>query len=174
MIEIFTDGACNPNPGQGGWSFVAYENGVEIHNASGSVNDTTNNVMEMTGVLNALVWARLVIQENANVLIKSDSAYVVKGCNIWRHRWAKNNWRGKINLKNADLWKAIAAAHDAFPCKITWVKGHAGIAGNERADDLADSAMVAFDHKNLDTTVSGYNSKLDDQFRAIFGSEEPQ
>lgn len=139
MISIYTDGACEPNPGAGGWAFVVIESGVEINNRNGGCLSTTNNIMEMTAVLAALEYAALAGLKALDTVIYSDSQYCVKGCNEWRHGWKRKGWtRGKEALANADLWKAIDAAHDAFPCKIVWVRGHSGVPGNERADALAE------------------------------------
>lgn len=138
MINIYTDGACEPNPGQGGWAFVVYEGGTEVNNRKGGDLDSTNNIMEMTAVLCALEFAVQAGYSPARTVVHSDSQYVVKGCTVWRHGWARKGWkRGKKPLANADLWKAVAKAHDAFPCQIVWVRGHSGVLGNERADRLA-------------------------------------
>jgi len=138
MIHIYTDGACEPNPGAGGWGFAVYENGLETNNRNGGDLATTNNIMEMTGVLAALEYAKSASMNAAETIIYSDSQYCVNGCNEWRHGWEKKGWRrGKAALANSELWQAIAAAHDAFPCKIIWVRGHSGVPGNERADRLA-------------------------------------
>ncbi|MBD9455990.1 ribonuclease HI [Rhizobium sp. RHZ02] len=139
MISIYTDGACEPNPGAGGWAFVVYENGVNTQIRFGGDVSSTNNIMEMTAVLAAIEHCIAHRMKFTEVRIFSDSQYVVKGCNEWRHGWARKGWeKGKASLKNAGLWKAIAAAHDAFPCAITWVRGHSGIEGNEEADRLAE------------------------------------
>lgn len=139
MIDIYTDGACEPNPGAGGWAFIVMRDGVEVNNRNGGDRDTTNNIMEMTAVLAALEYANMAAFNPDAVTVYSDSQYCVKGCNEWRHGWKRKGWtRGKSALANADLWKAIADAHDAFPCKIIWVRGHSGVPGNERADRLAD------------------------------------
>lgn len=138
MINIYTDGACEPNPGHGGWAFVVYEGGVEINHRNGGDLESTNNIMEMTAVLCALEYAMQAGYSPDTTIIHSDSQYVVKGCNDWRHGWERKGWkRGKSPLANAELWKAIAAAHDAFPCRIVWVRGHSGVPGNERADRIA-------------------------------------
>jgi len=137
-IHIYTDGACEPNPGIGGWSFVVYENGLEITNRNGGNHDTTNNIMEMTGVLCALEYALMSGFDASRTIVHSDSQYVVKGVTEWRHGWKRKGWtRGKSALANADLWKAIDAAHTAFPARVSWVRGHSGVPGNERADRLA-------------------------------------
>lgn len=140
MIHIYTDGACEPNPGAGGWAFVVYDgNGFETNNRNGGDVQSTNNIMEMTAVLAALEYAKLSGLIPHETTIYSDSQYCVKGCNEWRHSWERKGWeKGKPKLANAGLWKAIAAAHNAFPCKIIWVRGHSGVIGNERADRLAD------------------------------------
>ncbi len=138
-FHIYTDGACEPNPGAGGWAFVVIESGVELNNRNGGDIQTTNNIMEMSAVLAALEYAKLSGLPISETVIYSDSQYCVKGCNEWRHGWKSKGWaRGKeAPLANAGLWKAIDAAHDAFPCKIVWVRGHSGVPGNERADRLA-------------------------------------
>lgn len=144
MITIFTDGACEPNPGMGGWSFAVYENGIEIDTRKGGDLQSTNNIMEMTGVLCALDYAKMKGMKPSGVVICSDSQYCVKGCNTWRHSWKSRGWRrGKEgSVANVGLWQSIAIAHDAFPCKIQWVKGHSGIIGNERADELANEGRL--------------------------------
>lgn len=137
-VHIYTDGACEPNPGAGGWAFVVIQSGVELNNRNGGSLSTTNNIMEMTAVLAALEYAALSGLKASDTVIYSDSQYVVKGCNEWRHGWKRKGWtRGKDPLANAGLWRAIDEAHEAFPCKIVWVRGHSGVPGNERADTLA-------------------------------------
>jgi ribonuclease HI len=137
-VHIFCDGACDPNPGAGGWGFVVYVDGVERHSAHGGNPSTTNNVMEMTGALMALWWAFDNLPDRI-FQIHCDSQYVVNGSNDWRHGWKKRGWRlpGNKPVKNLDLWKEIDAIRTAMPMKLTWVKGHIWIEGNERADRLA-------------------------------------
>ncbi len=145
-IHVFADGACEPNPGPGGWAFVVIIDGREVKSASGAAPSTTNNRMELAAVLASLEW----ISENAAgrpVALYSDSQYVVKGCNEWRHGWKRKAWmRGVSPVINADLWQAIDAALMDRPQALTWCKGHAGIRGNVRADHLAGEALAALKH----------------------------
>lgn len=118
-VHVSTDGACEPNPGPGGWSFVVYENGYAIHSESGSEAATTNNRMEMQAVIAALRW----MQANGYACaaqVHSDSQYCVKGANEWQQ---------------------LSAILDAVPVSLNWVLGHSGIAGNEAADRLACDAL---------------------------------
>ena len=139
-LVIYTDGACEPNPGRGGWAFVVYRDGMEIHFECGGDIRSTNNVMEMTAVIKALEW---LLRDGSGVRgrVLSDSQYVVKGCNEWRHGWRKRGWKrsGGESIKNYDLWKRLDGLLMLVPIKLEWVKGHAGILGNERADELSNS-----------------------------------
>lgn len=144
-LVLYCDGCCEPNPGAGGWGFVVYRDGVEIHSDCGGADATTNNAMEMKGVLMALRWAA----ENADgeeVRLFCDSQYVVNGCNDWRHGWRRNGWnkrkpnspkRDEGEIKNLGLWQEIDAVLTARPLKLEWCRGHVGIVGNERADELS-------------------------------------
>lgn len=140
-LVLFSDGGCEPNPGDGGWGFAVYRDSVEVHSDCGGMLDTTNNVMELTGMLMSIRWA---VAQGAPVHILCDSQYVVNGCNDWRHGWKKKGWkRGETKeLANADLWQQIDAVLDGKDhITIGWVKGHVGITGNERADELATMGM---------------------------------
>lgn len=139
-LHIFTDGACDPNPGPGGWAFVVTENGAIIHSESGSDETTTNNRMEMQAVIAALRWMQS--SGYAAAQVHSDSQYCVKGTNEWRHGWARKNWmRGENLIPNADLWQQMSAIIDAVSVSLNWVRGHSGIPGNEAADRLACDAL---------------------------------
>ncbi len=140
-LVVFSDGGCEPNPGDGGWGFAVYRDGVEVHSNCGGMPDSTNNIMELTGMLMAIRWAAT---QGEPVHILCDSQYVVNGCNDWRHGWKKKGWkRGETKeLANADLWQQIDAVLDGKKhITIGWVKGHVGITGNERADELATMGM---------------------------------
>ncbi len=139
-LHIFTDGACDPNPGPGGWAFVVTENGAIIHSESGSDETTTNNRMEMQAVIAVLRWMQS--SGYAAAQVHSDSQYCVKGTNEWRHGWARKNWmRGENLIPNADLWQQMSAIIDAVSVSLNWVRGHSGIPGNEAADRLACDAL---------------------------------
>lgn len=143
-LVVFCDGGCEPNPGAGGWGFVAYKDGVEFYSSYGGRPDTTNNVMELCGALMALEWL-MGIAHDVRARLLCDSQYVVKGANEWRHNWKRNGWaRGKAKLANADLWQEIDAVLTTFPITLEWVRGHAGIRGNERADELAEQGRQMF------------------------------
>ncbi|WP_244557793.1 ribonuclease H family protein [Rhizobium hainanense] len=146
-VHIFCDGACEPNPGSGGWGVVVYRDGLEVAALSGGLGETTNNVMEMTGMLEAVQWLIDHFLKDQAATIWCDSQYVVNGCNIWRHNWKKNGWSRKGPaatkpetgvVKNLELWQAIdEALNKCSELTVAWVKGHVGIEGNERADELS-------------------------------------
>ena len=141
-VEIYTDGACSGNPGPGGWGAVLRYNGVEKE-ISGGAADTTNNRMELTGVIEAL---RL-LKEPCEVILSTDSKYVcdaiTKG---WAKSWKKNNWRkaDKKPALNADLWEVLLSLLDQHRVTVQWIKGHAGHPENERCDRLAVAAIEKF------------------------------
>ncbi|TPM90629.1 ribonuclease H [Mesorhizobium sp. B2-1-3A] len=139
-LVIYADGCCEPNPGIGGWACVVYRDGVEVYSESGGDREATNQRMELTAALQGLVW---VIDNDIRepVRLFSDSSYTVDACNKWRHGWRRNGWRrgGPKNrvIVNLDLWKALDGALTLHPVQLEWCKGHAGIIGNKRADELS-------------------------------------
>jgi len=141
-VEIFTDGACSGNPGPGGWGAVLRFNNVEKEISGGAV-DTTNNRMELSGVIEAL---RL-LKEPCDVTLYSDSKYVcdaiTKG---WAKGWQKNGWRksDKKLALNIDLWESLLGLLEQHAITVKWVKGHAGHPENERCDRLAVEATEKF------------------------------
>lgn len=139
-VVIYTDGACIPNPGIGGWGLVVYLDGAEIHRDYGGARDTTNNCMEMTAVLQALLWVQGHLPKGQpGAIIYSDSQYTVKGTNTWCHSWARRGWvKAGGPIANLELWKWIQALAPTLPIKLQWVRGHAGTDGNELADQLAE------------------------------------
>ncbi|MCY1714514.1 ribonuclease HI [Caproiciproducens galactitolivorans] len=141
-VEIFTDGACSGNPGPGGFGAILRYNGVEKE-ISGGEAGTTNNRMELSGVIEAL---RL-LKEPCEVILCSDSKYVcdaiTKG---WAKSWRKNGWRkaDKKPALNADLWETLLPLLEKHKVTVNWVKGHAGHPENERCDRLAVAAIEKF------------------------------
>ncbi len=133
-IEIWTDGACSGNPGPGGWGalLISGEHRRELH---GGDKQTTNNRMEMTAAIEALN----ALKAPSKVTLHVDSTYVKDGLTKWIKGWKKNGWKtaDKKPVKNQDLWQALEAACARHEIKWVWVRGHAGDAGNERADALA-------------------------------------
>jgi ribonuclease HI len=140
-VKIYTDGACSGNPGPGGWGALL-QFGQHEKALSGAEKKTTNNRMEIT----AAVMALRALKEPCQVEIYTDSEYLKKGITEWIENWKKLGWRrgspGKTKpLANADLWQELDQAISSHEVSWHWVKGHAGLAGNERADQLAVKAM---------------------------------
>jgi ribonuclease HI len=134
-IEIYTDGACRGNPGPGGWGalLVAGDHQKTLH---GGERDTTNNRMELTAAINALNALR----GRQTVRLHTDSRYVMDGICAWLPNWKRRGWKtaGRKPVKNQDLWQALDKAAGQHDVEWVWVKGHAGHAGNELADALAN------------------------------------
>lgn len=133
-IKIFTDGACSGNPGPGGWGAILRWNGTEKE-LKGGEPETTNNRMELMAAIQALETLKRDVQAD----LYTDSTYVQKGITEWIHSWKKRGWKtaAKKSVKNEDLWRRLDEAVARHDVKWHWVKGHAGHAENERADELA-------------------------------------
>lgn len=138
-IEIFTDGACNGNPGPGGWAAIV-RTAERERELSGRETNTTNNRMELMAAIAALEGLRFA----ARVKVYTDSRYVVDGATTWLQGWMQNGWKTAANkaVKNVDLWKRLAAASEPHRVKWIWVKAHDGHPENERADRLARNEIV--------------------------------
>lgn len=134
QVTIYTDGACSGNPGPGGWGAILEFNGV-CRELSGGEKQTTNNRMELLGVINALE----ALNEPCSVHLFTDSQYISNAINQkWLENWKKRGWKRKEGeLKNPDLWQRLDALLATHEVKITWVKGHAENEGNNRCDELA-------------------------------------
>ena len=137
MIEIYTDGSCLKNPGDGGWAAIIKENG-NIIKISGTEKETTNNKMELMAPIKALQK----IKKNEIVKIYTDSQYVKLGITEWIHKWIKNKWQTakKEPVKNKDLWLQLYDLTQSFKISWIWVKAHAGNTLNEEVDLLAKKA----------------------------------
>ena len=144
MIVIYTDGGCSGNPGPGGWAFVVSENGEIRGDRSGGDQSTTNNKMELTAVINALEYAKA--NGERDVVILTDSQYVKNGITVWIHSGKKNGWRtsSKAPVKNVEYWVTLDKLNDELNVDWQWVKGHAGIAGNEECDRLVRMETAKF------------------------------
>ena len=139
-IILYTDGACSGNPGPGGWGAVLIFNGIEKE-LSGANPNTTNNVMEITAVIEGLK----ALKRPCNVDIYSDSAYVVN-CfeKNWINNWIKNNWVNskKEPVKNKELWLELYNLTKIHKVTFNKVKGHSNVKYNNRCDELARNAIL--------------------------------
>lgn len=138
-VIIYTDGACSGNPGPGGWGSILMmgENKREI---SGGKKDTTNNVMELTAVIEALK----LLKRPCKVDLYSDSAYVVNAfLQNWIWGWIKNSWKNsnKEEVKNKELWQELLSLTKIHDVTFHKVKGHADNEYNNRCDELARNAI---------------------------------
>ena len=136
VVEIYTDGACVPNPGPGGWGAVLRYGRAEKELCGGEATPTTNNRMELTAPIRAL---ESLTRAPLTVMLYTDSIYVRDGITKWMPRWKSNGWltSAKQPVKNADLWRRLEEAVNRHDVSWHWVKGHAGHPENERADRLA-------------------------------------
>jgi len=139
-VAIFTDGACKGNPGPGGWGAILRFGGQEKE-LNGAETLTTNNRMELQAAISALN----ALTKPCSVDLTTDSVYVRDGITKWVIGWQKNGWKtaDRKPVKNDDLWQALLAAACRHQVRWHWVKGHAGHAENERADELANAAIAA-------------------------------
>ena len=137
-VEIFTDGACKGNPGPGGWGAIL-RYGTTEKEIYGASKNTTNNIMELTAVIESLKN----LNKPCELIITTDSKYVKHGITEWIHNWKKNGWRtaAKKEVKNKELWIELDSLIQIHSITWDWVKGHSGHPENERADLLANVAI---------------------------------
>lgn len=138
-VELYTDGACQGNPGPGGWgALLRY--GKHEKTLSGAEAMTTNNRMELM----AAIMGLRAIQRSCEVVLVTDSEYVKNGITQWLPNWKKRGWRNAANkpVKNQDLWEQLEKEIENHQIEWQWVKGHSGHPENERADLLAREAIV--------------------------------
>jgi ribonuclease HI len=148
MNEYFayTDGACSGNPGPGGWGVLLIakkqERVIKELELFGGEADTTNNRMELTAAIKALIS----LKKNTKITIVTDSKYVKIGITEWLVNWKRNNWRTSSNkpVKNADLWAELDKLCEKNTVVWQWVKGHAGHIENEKVDELARTGLAPF------------------------------
>lgn len=137
-IEIWTDGACSGNPGPGGWGALVRVDGVETE-LHGGEPATTNNRMELMGAIAALE----ALKRDCAVALHSDSQYVCKGIQEWLPQWIRRGWKtaGGQPVLNRDLWERLAVQTRRHRVHWHWVRGHSGVALNERVDRIARECL---------------------------------
>jgi ribonuclease HI len=143
QVVVYTDGGATHNPGPGGYGVVIEAPGGP-HELSAGYRRTTNNRMELMAAIVALEW----FERSTKILLHTDSRYVVDGITKgWARKWRANNWmRTKTEpALNADLWRQLLDACQRHEVEFRWVKGHAGIPGNERCDQLSVAAREEAD-----------------------------
>jgi len=140
LVQIFTDGACKGNPGPGGWGAIM-KYGDHVKELNGYSAETTNNIMELTAVIEALKS----LTRPCKIILTTDSNYVKNGITEWIHGWKKKGWKtaNKKPVKNKDYWQLLDAEVQRHHIEWKWVKGHSGHPENERADELANEAVEA-------------------------------
>lgn len=138
-VEIFTDGGCSPNPGEGAWAALLRYQGVEKL-LCGYVPQTTNNRMELSAALAAL----MAMKKPARIRLHTDSQYLQQGMLSWSAGWVKRGWKtaDKKPVLNADLWQALLAQAKQHTIEWVWVKAHNGHPENERVDALVQSTRI--------------------------------
>lgn len=138
VVTIHTDGACDPNPGVGGWAAVL-EYKKHYRELAGGEPFTTNNRMEMTAAIRALE----ALKRRSKVILHTDSEYLQKGVTEWMPKWKRRNWRRKGGeIKNLDLWKRLDELTEKHEVEWRWVRGHAGNRLNERCDEMATAEIT--------------------------------
>ena len=161
-IVVFTDGASKGNPGPGGWGVIILTPAGHVTELGGGAPLTTNNKMELTGAIRAFEHLGAT---GGPVAIHTDSTYVIKGIREWVHGWKRRGWKTATgsDVLNRDLWERLDGLTSARgPRTIAWhyVRGHVGIPGNERVDQIADAFA-------MHTPVALYDGPLDGYAVAI-------
>lgn len=134
---IYTDGACDPNPGPGGWAAILLLPDGE-RTLSGGERFTTNNRMELTAAIRSLKS----LPQPMQVVLYTDSQYLKNGITEWLPNWVKRNWRTtKGRVANQDLWQELLGVMERHTVDWRWVRGHAGSRYNNRVDWLARKAI---------------------------------
>ncbi len=168
QILIFTDGACSGNPGPGGFGTVIVYPEGKVKELGGGADQTTNNRMEMLAVVKGL---EEIEPSQADVLVLTDSTYVIKGITAWIFGWRKKGWKNSAGAEvaNKDLWQQLdqVVSKRKRRSKISWgyVRGHQGVPGNERCDEIG----VAFSKKRF---IKLYEGSLLDYDISIYDIPE--
>ena len=139
-VIIYTDGACSGNPGPGGWGAILMYKDAKKE-ISGGMKNTTNNIMEITAVVEALKCLKV----ESDVQVYSDSAYTVNAFKQgWIYNWMKNGWKtaSKEPVKNKELWQELYALTKKHKVEFIKVKGHADNEFNNRCDEMARNEIL--------------------------------
>jgi ribonuclease HI len=145
LVRLFTDGACSGNPGPGGWAYILqHPASGHVRDASGAEEETTNNRMELAGVIEGLS----VLTRRCEVELVTDSQYVAKGIAEWMPNWKRQGWQRKEKgqlkpVMNVDLWKRLDSLLVKHDVRVTHVLGHRGHPENEACDRMAVEAYKA-------------------------------
>jgi ribonuclease HI len=138
QVTLTTDGACIGNPGPGGWAYILRYGEHVVERGGGEPAKTTNNRMELQAAIEGLK----ALKEPCEVLLVTDSTYIAKGIEVWRHVWRKSGWAmGRKNgqpVADADLWKVLDDLVERHTVTCKWVTGHTGHPDNEQCDKLAE------------------------------------
>ncbi len=157
---LFSDGSAKGNPGQGGWGAIvcADEKVIEL---GGREAHTTNNRMELTAAIKSL---SLIKKDGADIILNTDSAYVVNGITKWVYGWQKNNWKTseKEPVVNKDLWEELIKVSSGKKIEWNQIGGHIGVPGNERCDEIATSFADNVAMKLFNGKFSVYKYDLSD------------
>jgi ribonuclease HI len=162
QIIVFTDGASKRNPGPGGWGVIIISPDGSVTEMGGGAEHTTNNRMELTGAIQALSRLRGV---GGRLAIYTDSTYVIQGISGWVHGWRKRGWKTAAggDVLNRELWEELwQLVVGRGPRAIEWhyVRGHVGIPGNERVDEIADSFALQNPVALYDGPLAGYSIRV--------------
>lgn len=147
MIDVYTDGSCLGNPGNGGWAFLVKKNDT-ISSRSGFVLNTTNNQMELTAAIKAIEF----IDTNDVINLLTDSNYVKNGITSWIKNWKINNWTNssKQPVKNKDLWERLDELNSIKSVNWQWVKAHSTNNYNNQVDLLARQSAESLTESSFD------------------------
>jgi ribonuclease HI len=144
VVTIYTDGACEPNPGPGGWAAILRYGTLEKM-LSGADPHTTNNRMELQAAISALEALRPLPAraEPYRIELYTDSQYLQQGITVWLPNWIARNWRksDRKPVLNMDLWQKLHSLTREREIQWHWLRGHSGQRHNERANRLAYEAM---------------------------------
>jgi ribonuclease HI len=144
-LEIYTDGGCRPNPGKGACAFVLVSSGEFIHGESFGFTESTINIMELTAVEYALKFI-LFKKYKHELIVYSDSQYLVNGMTTYAKKWKEKNWRNSSGkpVANAPIWDELIGLNDSYRKSINyiWIPAHKGNKWNEYADELCTNRIL--------------------------------